>query len=127
MAHSVEIRSPFLDYRLVEFVSTIPGNMKIKDGNVKYILKKTVKNILPEEIAKRPKEGFVLPIFDWMAGKLKSYSMDVLSDKRLSKHGLLDKERIKDILERYYSGDKNNAAKIWNLMMFQVWWERYFG
>jgi asparagine synthase (glutamine-hydrolysing) len=126
MAHSVEIRSPFLDYRLVEFVSTIPGNMKIKEGTVKYILKKAVENILPEEITARPKEGFVLPIFDWMAEKLKGYAMEILSDKRLDSHGLLDKEYVKDILRSYYSGDKNNAAKIWNLMMFQIWWEKYF-
>ena len=71
MAHSVEIRSPFLDYRLVEFVATIPGNMKIRNGNVKDILKKTVGHLLPEEITERPKEGFVLPIFDWMVEKLK--------------------------------------------------------
>ncbi len=127
MAHSVEIRSPFLDYRLVEFAATIPGNLKISNGNVKDILKRSLRDILPKEIVERPKEGFVLPIFDWMTEKLKSYSMDVLSDKRLSKHGLLDKECVKDILERYYSGDKNNVAKVWNLMMFQIWWEKYIG
>ena len=69
MAHSVEIRSPFLDYRLVEFVATIPGDMKIKNGNVKDILKRLLETLLPEGITKRPKEGFVLPVFDWMVEK----------------------------------------------------------
>jgi asparagine synthase (glutamine-hydrolysing) len=127
MAHSVEIRSPFLDYRLVEFVATLPGNVKIKCGNVKDILKKTVDPLIPEGITKRPKEGFVLPIFDWMVGKLKDYSMDVLSEKRLKKHHLLNIDVTKNILGAYYSGNKNLAVKVWNLMMFQVWWERYFG
>lgn len=127
MAHSVEIRSPFLDYRLVEFVATIPGNMKIKNGNVKDVLKKTVEPLLPAGITRRPKEGFVLPVFDWMVGKLKDYSMDVLSEKRLRKHNLLNIGVVKSILNDYYSGNKRLAVKVWNLMMFQAWWERYFG
>jgi asparagine synthase (glutamine-hydrolysing) len=127
MAHSVEIRSPFLDHRLVEFVATIPGNMKIKGGNVKDILKKAVELLLPEGITKRPKEGFVLPIFAWMVEKLKDYSTDVLSERRLRTHGLMNVGEVKNILQSYYSGNRNNAAKVWNLMMFQVWWEKYFG
>ena len=127
MAHSVEIRSPFLDYRLVEFAATIPGCMKIKNGSVKDILKRTLEPLLPGEITRRPKEGFVLPIFDWMIERLKDYSMDVLSEKRLKRHHLLNIDTVKAILQGYYSGNKNNAGRIWNLMMFQIWWERYFG
>ena len=126
MAHSVEIRSPFLDYRFVEFVATIPGSMKIRDGNVKDILKKTVEPLIPEGITKRPKEGFVLPIFDWMVEKLRDYSLDVLSEKRLKRHNFLNTRVVKNILEDYYSGNKSVAGKVWNLMMFQVWWEKYF-
>ncbi len=73
MAHSVEVRSPFLDYRLVEYVATIPGALKIRDGIVKDILKRTVEPLLPEGITHRPKEGFVLPVYDWMMEKLKDY------------------------------------------------------
>lgn len=127
MAHSVEIRSPFLDYRLVEFAATIPGNMKIKNGNVKDILKNTVDSLLPQGITNRPKEGFVLPVFDWMVEKLRDYSLDVLSEKRLTKHNLLNTDVVKNILSDYYSGNKSAAGKVWNLMMFQVWWEKYFG
>ena len=126
MAHSVEIRSPFLDYRLVELAATIPGNMKIRNGNVKDILKKTVEPLIPHGITNRPKEGFVLPIFDWMVEKLKDYSVDVLSEKRLKKHQLLNTKVVKNILDDYYSGNKTVAGKVWNLMMFQVWWEKYF-
>lgn len=127
MAHSVEVRSPFLDYRLVEFVATIPGNMKIKNGNVKDILKKATEPLLAKEIIKRPKEGFVLPVFDWMAADLKVYSSDVLSENRLKKHNLLNSDAIKNLLHNYYSGNKKNVGKIWNLMMFQLWWEKFFG
>ena len=127
MAHSVEIRSPFLDYRLVEFVATLPGNVKIKDGNVKDILKKTVDSLIPEGITKRPKEGFVIPIFDWMVEKLKAFSTDILSEKRLKSHDLMNTGEVNNILKSYYSGNRKNAGKVWNLMMFQVWWEKYFG
>ena len=127
MAHSVEIRSPFLDYRVVEFVATIPGSLKIRNGNVKDILKKAVDPLLPEGITKRPKEGFILPVFDWMVEKFKDYSMEILSEKRLRKHDLLNRDIVKDIVQSYYSGNRNNAGKVWNLMMFQVWWDTYFG
>ena len=127
MAHSVEIRSPFLDYRLVEFVATIPGNLKIRNGNVKDILKKTVETLIPQDITNRPKEGFVLPIFDWMVEKLRAYCIDMLSKKRLKRHGLLDTIVVDDILNHFYSGDNQYAGKVWNLTMFQVWWEKYFG
>jgi asparagine synthase (glutamine-hydrolysing) len=69
----------------------------------------------------------VLPIFDWMVEKLKDYSTDVLSEKRLGRHSLLDTDAAKNILLTYYSGSKQLAVKVWNLMMFQLWWEKYFG
>ncbi len=127
MAHSVEVRSPFLDYRLVELAATIPGRMKIRNGNVKDILKRTVEPLIPEGITKRPKEGFVLPIFDWMMDKLRDYSIDILSDNRISRHGFFNGDVIRNITDEYYAGKRSNAVNIWNLMMFQVWWETYFG
>lgn len=127
MAHSVEVRSPFLDYRLVELAATIPGRLKIRNGIVKDILKRTVQHLLPPGIIERPKEGFVLPIFDWMIDKLEGFSREVLSQERMRQHGFFNGEEVGKIVQRYYSGDRTNAVKIWNLMMFQIWWERYFG
>jgi len=127
MAHSVEIRSPFLDYRLVELVAAVPGNLKIRNGNVKDILKRTVEPLLPSEITDRPKEGFVLPIFDWLVDKLRDYCLNMLSKNRLKQHGLLNAMVVDDILNRFYSGDNHYAGRVWNLVMFQLWWESYFG
>jgi asparagine synthase (glutamine-hydrolysing) len=62
-----------------------------------------------------------------MVEKLKHFTTDLLSEERLKKHGLLNKTAVKDTLNRFYSGDRQYAGKIWNLMMFQVWWENYFG
>jgi asparagine synthase (glutamine-hydrolysing) len=127
MAHSVEVRSPFLDYRLVELAATIPGRLKIKNGIVKDILKRTVEPLLPPGITERPKEGFVLPIFDWMVEKMEDFSRDILSEERLKRHNLFNPKEVGKIVQRYYGGHRTNAAKIWNLMMFQIWWEQYFG
>ncbi len=127
MAHSVEVRSPFIDYRLAEFCATIPGYMKIKDGNVKDILKQSVEHVLPEGITKRPKEGFVLPIFDWMMNDMKEYCIENLSPKNLDRHGLFNNDVIELYIGRYKKGEKSINGKIWTLMMFQCWWERYFG
>ena len=128
MAHSVEVRSPFLDYNLVNYAATLPDKFKIRNGNVKDILKRSVSSLLPEGITRRPKEGFVLPIFDWMVSNLKDYSQSILSASRLRQHGLFNKEEVNNILRVYHStGNREYAGKLWNLMMFQLWWENYFG
>lgn len=125
MAHSVEVRSPFLDYRMVEFAATIPGQLKIRQGAVKDILKKAVGPLLPSGIIDRPKEGFVLPVFDWMREKYHGYCANVLSPERLKVHGCLNIPLVQDMLARYNAGEKALNGRIWNLMMFQLWWENY--
>ncbi len=126
MAHSVEVRSPFLDYRLVDFAATIPDRLKIRDGVVKSILKTAVKPILPPGITDRPKEGFVLPVFDWMTQSLKGYSQEMTSPERLGRHGFFNQAEVEGVMRKYAAGDRSQAGKIWNIMMFQVWWEKYF-
>jgi len=127
MAHSIEVRSPFLDYRLVEFAATLPDGLKIRNGVVKSVLKTAVKPILPPGVTERPKEGFVLPVFDWMAESLKGYIEEVLDEKRVSSHGFFNSSKLGELVRRHLSGDKSQVGIIWNAMMFQVWWERYFG
>lgn len=124
MAHSVEVRTPFLDYRLVEYAATIPGNLKIKNGRSKHILKEAVKELLPAEVINRPKEGFVLPIDTWLLGKMRDMVEDTLSEERLSHHHLLNAQVVKRILHEHFTGKSNHGPRIWNLMMFQLWWDR---
>lgn len=125
MAHSVEVRPPFLDHRLVEFVATLPGAVKIRRGRVKSILKDAVADLLPEGLVDRPKEGFVMPINDWLLDRLKGYVEDSLSASRLKAHGLLDAGAVNGLLSRYYGGEKRLASRIWNLVSFQMWWDSY--
>ena len=125
MAHSVEVRPPFLDHRLIEFVATLPGSMKIKQGRVKSILKDAVANLLPPGLVDRPKEGFVMPINEWLLQALRGFVTDTLSAGRLNRHGWLEPEAVGDLLLRYYGGATALGGRIWNLVNFQMWWERY--
>ncbi|MBI5625530.1 MAG: asparagine synthase (glutamine-hydrolyzing) [Elusimicrobia bacterium] len=127
MAHSVEVRSPFLDYRVVEFSAALPSALKIKDGVVKAVLKDAVRDLLPEGVADRPKEGFVLPVFTWLDGPLKDWPEEVLAPDRLARHRFLDSAEVRRLTEGFRGGDSALAGRVWNLMMFQLWWERYFG
>ena len=125
MAHSVEIRPPFLDHRLVELVAGLPGSVKIKGGRVKHILKEAVADLLPAELLARPKEGFIMPVNAWLIGSLRGYVQATLAPERLTRHGLFRPEAIRELLASHYAGGADQGNRIWNLLMLQLWWERY--
>jgi asparagine synthase (glutamine-hydrolysing) len=127
MAHSVEVRPPLLDHRLVQFVADLPGSVKIKARRVKHILKEAVRDLLPAELLARPKEGFIMPVNEWLIGSLKDFVQATLTPERLARHGLLRASVVREMLETHYSGTANRGNQIWNLLMLQLWWERYVG
>lgn len=127
MAHSVEVRPPFLDYRLIEFAAILPGSLKIKNGRSKHILKEAVRGLIPDEVIDRPKEGFVLPIDHWLLNELRPLVEELLAPERLATHGLFKNDMVRKILTEHYSKSANHGPRIWNLMIFQRWWESYFG
>jgi asparagine synthase (glutamine-hydrolysing) len=126
MHHSVEVRPPFLDHRIVEFAARIPPELKIKNSINKYILKKSLKNLVPDEIINRPKEGFVLPTDEWLRGPLKSLLSHTLSAEKLRLHGLFNYNFVNILINQHLSKRHNNGPLLWNLIMFQKWWEKYF-
>jgi len=127
MAHSVEVRPPFLDHRLVQFVADLPGSVKIKTRRVKHILKEAVEDLLPAELLARPKEGFIMPVNEWLIGSLKDFVQATLTPERLARHGLFRASVVREMLETHYSGAANRGNQIWNLLMLQLWWERDVG
>lgn len=118
MAHSIEVRCPFLDHRLVEYVNRLPGSLKIKNGVTKYLLRRALDEVLPAEVINRPKEGFVQPVYTWMHGplqKLVASSMDGLPDAFF-------RRRIVTLLrDRFLSGERGLEARVWNLVCFSLW------
>jgi asparagine synthase (glutamine-hydrolysing) len=122
MRHSLEVRVPFLDYRLVEFCATIPHSMKIKCFDKKHLLKETAMMYLPKDVITHRKQGFVGPMTRWLQTDLKEYVLDVLNEKNLNKHSLFNNNTVRIILEEHFNGVEINDFLIWSLLMFQVWY-----
>ncbi len=130
MAHSLEVRAPYLDYNFVDFVGGISGDLKIKDGETKYVLKQAALKYLPEEIVFRKKEGFVTPTMPLIGG-IEDYVRDTLNSKSLKEHGLFKEEVVKGLLDNFYNKKNSReigeglSYKILNLLSFQVWYDIY--
>ncbi|MEO5361158.1 MAG: asparagine synthase (glutamine-hydrolyzing) [Nitrospirota bacterium] len=123
MASSLEVRTPFLDYRMVELAASIPGSLKIKGLTLKYILRHVAARYVPKEILDRPKEGFVLPKNTWLRQGLSSMVREVLSAERLSIHGYFDTRYVDSLVKRFIEADETLTYKVWTLMIFQIWLE----
>lgn len=127
MAHSLEVRAPFLDWRVVELAASIPGTLKIRGRALKYILRKVAARYLPAEILDRPKEGFVLPANTWLRSALAPFVNVVLADERLAGHGLYDLDYVRTLRARFAAGDDALTFKVWTLVVFQLWYEGHTG
>ncbi len=128
MAHGLEIRSPFLDYRLVDYVNSLPGSYKIRNGETKYLLKKAAKGLLPDELIYQKKEGFIPPIHDWLRAELKEFVTDTLSYSAISRYPFLNADAVQFLLHKYYAAPSENdylSDIIWNLVCFERWCELY--
>lgn len=125
MHHSLEVRVPFLDHIFMEFCATIPAEMKMKWFQKKSLLKKGVSGLLPKEVLNHRKQGFVGPMAQWLKGELKPYTLDILSEKKLKRHGLFNHKTIRKVLDEHYSGKEIHDTLIWSLIMFQSWHEMY--
>lgn len=127
MAVSLETRMPFLDHRVVEFGWSLPLNMKIKNGNKKWLLQQMLQKYVPKSMIERPKMGFGVPIDQWLRGPLKEWASDLLSEGSLSKHGLLSTSRISEKWKEHLSGTRNWQHHLWDVLMFQSWYENNHG
>jgi asparagine synthase (glutamine-hydrolysing) len=126
MAHGLEVREPYLDYRLVEFAASLPPNLKLKDLHLKkYILKKSMEGHLPKEVIWRKKAGFNVPNARWIKGELKPFVMDTLSNTTVSQMGILDPTAVKRLLNDHFSGKAENSHKIWCLLNLAIWWQQF--
>jgi asparagine synthase (glutamine-hydrolysing) len=120
MAHAIEVRCPYLDYRLIDFADQLPGRLKIKNGVVKYLHKLAVAPLLPEELVQRPKEGFVQPIYSWMRGALKAWVIKHLDGLPSQ---VFHKEYVRYLKLAFQQGRPEVEAKVWNLVCFGIWFE----
>jgi len=125
MATSVESRVPFLDHKLVEFTCRLPERLKLRGGTTKYILRESMKGVLPEAILSRPKMGFPVPIGSWFRGAYRSVIDDyVLSDRALAR-GIFSPEFVRRLVARHQTGGENHSERLWALVNFEIWQRQF--
>lgn len=121
MASSLETRVPFLDYRLVEFALRTPLHFKIRGGRTKWLLRELLGRYLPNTRFDRPKQGFSLPLDEWLRGPLRDWAESLLSPASLETSGLLDCYRVRRTWEEHLSGRHNHQRALWTILMLQEW------
>ncbi len=125
MAASLEVRAPFLDYRLVDFMNSVSFDQKMKNFQTKYLLKKLMDGKLPRDIIYRPKKGFGVPLAKWFKKELKPLLLDLLSQERIDKEGLFNYPYVEKLLNDHFEGKKDNRKLIWALAVFEMWREKW--
>jgi asparagine synthase (glutamine-hydrolysing) len=125
MSVSLEGREPLLDYRLIEYVARLDPNLKIRNGNKKYLLKEITHKYLPKEMMDRPKMGFSVPIIEWFSDELKHYLDHYFEPGLLEKQGLFNVKQLTKMKTQYLAGQKHHIGKLWTILVFQMWSERW--
>ncbi len=125
MRYALETRAPFLDHVLVDFLLSLPYSVKYHRGTTKHLLKQLMKEKLPRDIVFRKKKGFGIPLARWLKGPLRELCTTLLSKSSLERHGLMNHAFVQKLVEEHLQGVRDNRKELWNLMMFQMWYERW--
>lgn len=125
MSVGLEGREPLLDHRIIEYLAQLPSRFKVNECEKKWLLKKIAHKFLPEDLMNRPKMGFGVPIIKWFKDKLKDYFMHYLDKGRLEKSGIFNADLVVNIRDEYLSGKQTNINKLWFILMFEMWRDRW--
>ncbi len=126
MQNSLEVRVPFLDHRVVELAFGIPGARKLRRGVTKYFLKETFRDLLPKSLYRRPKAGFEIPIGRWLRGELKFLVDNYLNQERICDQGIFNFDVVDKLVQDHMQRRSDTSWMLWNLIVFQHWYSRYF-
>ncbi len=121
MAHSLEVRVPFVDHEFVQHVFPLPDRTKVGFGKAKQLLRRALKDRLPAEHFKAPKRGFVGPTASWLRNELREMITDELSPARLQRLGLFDPTTVSSLLDEHFAGRHNRSGILWELLCFTTW------
>jgi asparagine synthase (glutamine-hydrolysing) len=124
MSISLEGREPFLDQNIIEWAAQLPSDYKYHEGQKKYILKRIVHKHIPKEMMERPKMGFGIPVESWLGNELKDLVKEYLSEKNLD-HGLFNVVEVNNLVSDFFNGRTEKHLKIWYLLMFQMWYQKW--
>jgi asparagine synthase (glutamine-hydrolysing) len=123
MAVSLETRVPFLDHHLIEHAWRLPQNLKVRNGDGKWIMRKLLDKYVPSTLMDRPKMGFGVPIDTWLRGPLRDWAETLLNEHRLREEGFFNPAPIRKKLAEHMSGDRNWQFYLWDVLMFESWLE----
>jgi len=126
MATSIESRVPFLDHKLVELTCSLPERLKLRGGTTKYILRESMKGVLPETILSRSKMGFPVPIGSWFRGAYSSIIDEYVLSERATARGIFNADVVRDIVRRHQVGGENHDERLWALVNFEIWQRQFF-
>jgi|ERR1051325_1402015 asparagine synthase (glutamine-hydrolysing) len=121
MAVSLETRVPFLDHEVAEFCWTLPLELKMKNGSLKWLLRRVLDRYVPNALVDRPKTGFAVPIGDWLRGPMKDWAAALLDPSRIAREAFLDPNQVEEVWTRHLSSRENCQDKLWAVLMFQAW------
>lgn len=127
MHHSLECRTPFLDYRIVEFALNLSEMMKMKKGELKWLPRLLLRDLLPAELFDRPKQGFGIPLNSWLKKELRYLVDEYLSAEKLNATGMLNSDEVQRIKEQFFSGRNYLYNRLWNLIVLQRWCAKNLG
>jgi asparagine synthase (glutamine-hydrolysing) len=125
MANSLEVRSPLLDYRLLEYCASLPGPMKIRRGRLKHLLKEVMRKELPTAVLSRPKQGFGVPLGSWYRGELESFVREMLLSPRALDRGLFRPDAVRALVAHHLKETHDYSFHIWALMMLELWFRTF--
>ena len=121
MSVGLETRTPFLDHKITEFAWSLPRNFRIEKNNGKRILREILYRYVPRKLVDRPKQGFGMPVNDWLRGPLREWTEDLISNKNLPNDGLLNGDLVRKVWIEHLSGSRNLEYKLWPVLMWQQW------
>ncbi len=127
MACSLEVRAPFLDVDLVEFLGRVPPRLKLRRFETKHLLKRAMADVLPPGIATRAKKGFGIPVAEWFKNELREPLREELSPARLKEQGLFEPAAVDRLIAEHMSGRRDHRKPLWTLFVFQLWHRRWLG
>jgi asparagine synthase (glutamine-hydrolysing) len=125
MAASLESREPLLDHRLIEYMAQVPDEFKIRNNEKKWLLKEIVHDYVPKSLLDRPKMGFAIPIETWLQNELKPLVDNYLTAERINNGGFFHWDEIAFLKTSFYAGRKEYGVKLWYLLTFEMWLEKW--
>jgi asparagine synthase (glutamine-hydrolysing) len=125
MSASLETRTPYLDHRVVEFALRLPVQMKIREGQGKWLLRRVLYRHVPRDLIERPKMGFAVPLRHWLRGELRDWAENLLAPARLRSEGYLDPKPIQQAWREHLGGQRDHSEKLWVILTFQAWLDRW--